>query len=121
MEEAALRDYKKKDLTSNRDFTAKLYNNEDLPDVEKDTYQDIEQQQQQPGGGGKEVGSGVIGPQKPRGTNYKYHHHYLIDFRKYLKYLYLIIFMKDALLTGTNYTPKTVDPMLQPTGDAPDR
>jgi len=88
MEEAALRDYKKKDLTSNRDFTAKLYNNEDLPDVEKDTYQDIEQQQQQPGGGGKEAGSGVIGPQKPR---------------------------------GTNYTPKTVDPMLQPTGDAPDR
>ena len=33
MEEAALRDYKHKDITSNRDFTARLYNNEDLPDV----------------------------------------------------------------------------------------
>ena len=28
MEEAALRDYKHKDITKNRDFTAKLYNNE---------------------------------------------------------------------------------------------
>ena len=28
MEEAALRDYKHKDIQSNRDFTAKLYNNE---------------------------------------------------------------------------------------------
>jgi len=35
MEEAALRDYKKKDIAENRDFTAKLYNNEDLPDVEE--------------------------------------------------------------------------------------
>jgi len=34
MEEAALRDYKSKDISSNRDFTAKLYNNEDLPDVD---------------------------------------------------------------------------------------
>jgi len=34
MEEAALRDYKKKDIKENRDFTAKLYNNEDLPDVD---------------------------------------------------------------------------------------
>lgn len=33
MEEAALKDYKSKDISSNRDFTAKLYNNEDLPDV----------------------------------------------------------------------------------------
>ena len=28
MEEAALNDYKSKDIKSNRDFTAKLYNNE---------------------------------------------------------------------------------------------
>jgi len=35
MEDAALRDYKKKDIKENRDFTAKLYNNEDLPDVEE--------------------------------------------------------------------------------------
>ena len=34
MEEAALRDYKKKDIKNNQDFTAKLYNNEDLPDVD---------------------------------------------------------------------------------------
>jgi len=40
MEEAALRDYKKKDIKENRDFTAKLYNNEDLPDVDA-KYEDI--------------------------------------------------------------------------------
>lgn len=33
MEEAALKDYKSKDITNSRDFTAKLYNNEELPDV----------------------------------------------------------------------------------------
>jgi len=33
MEESALRDYKNKDIKNSRDFTAKLYNNEDLPDV----------------------------------------------------------------------------------------
>jgi len=35
MEEAALKDYKKKDIQNSRDFTAKLYNNEDLPDIEE--------------------------------------------------------------------------------------
>ena len=34
MDEAALRDYKKKDIKNNQDFTAMLYNNEDLPDVD---------------------------------------------------------------------------------------
>lgn len=42
MEEAALRDYKKKDIKENRDFTAKLYNNEDLPDIEE-KYENIRQ------------------------------------------------------------------------------
>jgi len=42
MEEAALRDYKKKDIKENRDFTAKLYNNEDLPDVDE-KYENIRQ------------------------------------------------------------------------------
>jgi len=35
MEEAALKDYKNKDIGNNRDFTAKLYNNEDLPDIDE--------------------------------------------------------------------------------------
>jgi len=34
MEEAALQDYRDKDVLSSRDFTAKLYNGEKLPDTE---------------------------------------------------------------------------------------
>ena len=34
MEEAALQDYRDKDVHSSRDFTAKLYNGEKLPDTE---------------------------------------------------------------------------------------
>eukprot|EP00088_Acartia_fossae_P006860 TRINITY_DN1316_c0_g1_i1.p1 TRINITY_DN1316_c0_g1~~TRINITY_DN1316_c0_g1_i1.p1 ORF type:complete len:328 (-),score=83.42 TRINITY_DN1316_c0_g1_i1:157-1140(-) len=45
MEEAALKDYKKKDIKDNRDFTAKLYNNEDLPDVDE-KYESIRQANQ---------------------------------------------------------------------------
>jgi len=45
MEEAALKDYKKKDIGSNRDFTAKLYNNEDLPDIDE-KYESIRQANQ---------------------------------------------------------------------------
>ena len=54
MEEAALRGYKKKDLHSNSDFTAKLSNNEELPDV-NDTYEVIDHPK-----------SNVIGPQIPK-------------------------------------------------------
>lgn len=45
MEEAALKDYKKKDIGNNRDFTAKLYNNEDLPDIDE-KYESMRQANQ---------------------------------------------------------------------------
>jgi len=94
MEEAALRDYRKKDLHTNSDFTAKLYNNEELPDV-SDTYEAIDHPK-----------SNVIGPQIPKA-----------------------LASASAGPTkgggdrkgGTNFTPKTVDPMMAPTGEAPDR
>jgi len=35
MEEQALEDYKEKDISESRDFTAKLYNNEPLPGTEQ--------------------------------------------------------------------------------------
>jgi len=77
MEEAALKDYKSKDISSNRDFTAKLYNNEDLPDVNV-TYE----------AGPSNEPAGSIGPKVPSK-------------------------MKDK--------KPTVDPMMEPTGDAPDK
>lgn len=93
MEEAALRDYKTKDLHSNHDFTAKLFNNEDLPDV-TETYEVIDHPK-----------SNVIGPQMPKkaggGASAASNH--------------------GDRRGGTNFTQKTVDPMLQPTGEAPDR
>jgi len=77
MEEAALRDYKSKDISSNRDFTAKLYNNEELPDVNV-TYE----------AGPSNEPAGSIGPKIPSK-------------------------MKDK--------KKKVDPMMEPTGTAPDK
>eukprot|EP00092_Neocalanus_flemingeri_P016091 GFUD01017415.1.p1 GENE.GFUD01017415.1~~GFUD01017415.1.p1 ORF type:complete len:352 (+),score=105.88 GFUD01017415.1:52-1107(+) len=77
MEVAALRDYKSKDIVSNRDFTAKLYNNEDLPDVNV-TYE----------AGPSNEPTGAIGPKIPSK-------------------------MKDK--------KKKVDPMMEPTGTAPDK
>jgi len=77
MEAAALVDYKAKDITSNRDFTAKLYNNEDLPDVNV-TYE----------AGPSNEPAGAIGPKVPTK-------------------------MKDK--------KKKVDPMMEPTGTAPDK
>jgi len=78
MEEAALKDYKSKDISNNRDFTAKLYNNEDLPDINV-TYE----------AGPSNEPSGVIGPKVPSK-------------------------MKDKKKT-------VVDPMMEPTGNAPDK
>jgi len=78
MEEAALRDYKSKDISSNRDFTAKLYNNEDLPGIQV-TYE----------AGPSNEAAGAIGPKIPSK-------------------------MKDK-------KKKTVDPMMAPTGTAPDK
>ena len=58
MEEAALRDYKHKDIKSSRDFTAKLYNNEDLPDV-AEKYEPIQRGPAQPSySSGQEPGEG---------------------------------------------------------------
>ena len=50
MEEAALRDYKHKDIKNSRDFTAKLYNNENLPDV-SEKYEPIQRGFSQPSAG----------------------------------------------------------------------
>ena len=52
MEEAALRDYKHKDIKNSRDFTAKLYNNEELPDV-SEKYEPIQRGPIQPSAGGE--------------------------------------------------------------------
>lgn len=62
MESAALEDYKEKDIGESRDFTAKLYNQEDVP---------------QPQGVSYEAGPskpGVIGPAKPRLVKEKKEH-----------------------------------------------
>lgn len=54
MEEAALQDYKDKDIGDSRDFTAKLYNNESLPGMDGVRYE----------AGTSKPGS--IGPAKPK-------------------------------------------------------
>jgi len=94
MEEAALRDYKTKDLHSNNDFTAKLFNNEELPDV-SESYEVIDHPNQKTIGPQMPKGAGGSGGSGPSKSN---------DRRN-----------------GTNFTPKTVDPMMAPTGEAPDR
>ncbi|XP_023346452.1 WW domain-binding protein 4 [Eurytemora carolleeae] len=63
MEEAALRDYKKKDIASNRDFTAKLYNNEDLPDVDA-KYENIRKS--------NEVGPRLPGEPEPKHLKFEH-------------------------------------------------
>merc|ERR1719318_1978704 len=90
MEEAALRDYKHKDIKSSRDFTAKLYNNEDLPDV-PEKYEPIQRGPLQPSEGGQSL------PSKPPDIGQR---------------------MYDKM---AGKKKKTVDPMLEPTGDEPDR
>jgi len=91
MEEAALRDYKVKDVKTSRDFTAKLYNNESLPDIDE-KYEPIQRggaaashQESQASGSGKPPDIGKMMYEKMAGKR------------------------------------KAVDPMLEPTGDEPDK
>ena len=91
MEEAALRDYKHKDIKTSRDFTAKLYNNEALPDV-TEKYEPIHRGVAHPSAGEEATTT----TSKPGDIGAR---------------------MYNAM-AGRK---KTVDPMLEPTGDEPDR
>ena len=92
MEEAALRDYKQKDIKTSRDFTAKLYNNESLPDV-SEKYEPIQRGGSQPSAGEEPSATTTSKPAD-------------IGKRMY------------EAMSGKK---KRVDPMLEPTGDEPDR
>ena len=91
MESAALEDYKDKDIGESRDFTAKLYNQEDVPQPQGVSYE--------------------AGPSKPG----------VIGKEHYINILFITIITLPGPAKPRLVKEKKVDPMKAVTGDAPDK